>query len=163
MCWLYFNFFAKSQKIENLKKISKIKNLKNLKHFKKIHLDFFWKKTLTSVPKTWHFMGGSPFWHTPWDMANCLRAIEKGRTCMCKCRHGLRMLVRAKLGCQPQCPGMQVFGTMTLQHALRMAECKCCADHQNRRPDVDEIQELFWIWMKRKFKYRCAQNSCPKN
>lgn len=88
-------------------------------------------------------MGGSPFWHTPWDMANCLRAIEKGRACMCKCRHGLRMLARAKLGCHPQCPGMQVFGTMTLQHALRMAECKCCADHQNRRPDVDEIQELF--------------------
>ena len=129
-----FRFLAK------FPKFSKISN-QNFQKFQKFYCIFF--ENFEIVPKS--FMGGCPFWHEPcgWDMANCLRAIEKGRTCMCKCRHGLRMLVRAKIGVQPQCPGMQVFGTMTLQHAMRMAQCKCCTDHQNKRPDIDSIQELF--------------------
>ena len=78
----------------------------------------------------------------------CAKFLRTGRTCTCKCRHGLRWLVRAKTH-DPKhtdSPGVEEFGDTSLARATRMAKCRCCDAHQSKRPTVDEVRALFEHW-----------------
>lgn len=68
--------------------------------------------------------------------------LQKGRRCICNCRHGLRMLIRARTTCLDT-PGTRMYSGLTLQEATAMTKCECCTVHQVNRCSESQINELF--------------------